>query len=215
MTVGARAVSGIVPGQVCVYALDKTAHDSFDLQGAAQINVPNCTIQINSSQNDALCTTGGNADVISEGIFIVGAQDGKGKCNKTQSNAVTGVEPLDNPLANLPSPTCTTGAGGNTFSVGGSNPTISSATQLSNSAGTKVNFAPTTQTVGSGPTATTASVVCFSDANLTIASGLTLGSSGGNEIFVFQNGCDAELGQRRSTGQLISQAATSRKAIRR
>ena len=189
MTVGARAVSGIVPGQICVYALDPSAADAFDVQGAADVSVPNCTVQIDSDNSTALCSTGSKATISSSGIRIVGAQNPKGKCNKGQPNATTGVAFVGDPFTNLPAPVCnTTGSNINTFSVGGSNPTISSGTQLSNGAGTKVSFAPSTETTGTGPTATTASVVCFSDTNVTIGSGVTLGTSGGNEIFVFLNG---------------------------
>jgi Flp pilus assembly protein TadG len=193
VTVGARAVSGIVAGQACTYALDKHADDAFDVQGAAVITTPNCSIQINSDSQQALCSTGG-ATINANAINIVGAQDPKGKCNKSQSNVTTGSTYVTDPLSGLTYPTCN---GTNTFSVGGTNPTISSSTQLTNKAGTKVTFSPQTQTVGSGASATTASVVCFSDPNVTIASGVTLGTVttdpngnyiGGNEVFVFQNG---------------------------
>ncbi len=189
MTVGARAVSGIVPGVACAIALDPTAHDAVDVQGAAVINTPNCSLQINSSASDALCTTGGKATINSVAINIVGAQDGKGKCNGTQANATTGVEGMADPLANLSYPTCD---GTNTFP----GTTIINSTQIQNGA-TKVNFSPETQTFGS----TTASVVCFSGSNVTIQGGVTLGTSttttdskgnsitvGQNEVFVFQNG---------------------------
>jgi len=185
VSVAARAVSGIVPGHTCMYALDPTAKDAFDVQGGAIVDSPNCTIQINSSDNTALCSTGNKATINSDGILIVGAQNPSGKCNKGQPNAQTGVAPVSDPFSSLPSPTCNSG---NTFSVGGSNPTIISGTQLKNGAGTIATFTPVTQTTGTSPTQTTASVVCFSDANVRIGSGVTLGASGSNSVFVFQNG---------------------------
>ena len=184
VNVAARAVAGIAPGQICMYALDPTAKDAVDVQGAAVINAPHCVIQINSSDNTALCSTGG-ATINSDGIRIVGAQNPSGKCNKSQSNAQTGVNTVPNPFANLPDPTCNAG---NTFGVGGSNPQIINGTQLKNNAGTTKTFTPATQTFGSGGTTTSASVVCFSDNNLTIPDGVTLGTAGGNAIFVFQHG---------------------------
>ncbi len=58
LNVASRAVAGITPGATCMYALDKTAKDALDVQGAAVINAPHCVIQVNSSDNTALCTTG-------------------------------------------------------------------------------------------------------------------------------------------------------------
>ena len=184
VNVGGRAVAGIVPGQACMYALDSSAADAVDVQGAAVITAPHCAIQINSNNSTALCSTG-SATINSSGIRIVGAQNPSGKCNKSQANAQTGVNTVPNPLASLPNPTCNAG---NTFSVGGSNPQITSGTQLKNKAGTTVSFTPVTETSGSGANTTTASVVCFSDSNLTIPDGVILGTVSGNSIFVFQNG---------------------------
>ena len=104
VNVGGRAVSGITPGQVCVYALNPTVKDAFDVQGAANVNVANCTIQINSSDNTALCSTGNKATIESEGIRIVGAQNPSGKCNKGQPNAQTGVAPVAESLCQFAEP---------------------------------------------------------------------------------------------------------------
>ena len=121
MNVVARAVAGITPGQTCMYALDPTAKDALDVQGGAVITAPNCTIQVNSNDPTALCSTGSKASIVSAGIRIVGAQNPSGKCNKGQPNAQTGVNSVPNPLAGVPWPSCN---GGNTFGVGGSNPKI-------------------------------------------------------------------------------------------
>ncbi len=176
VSVATRAVSGIVPGANCMYALDPHADDAFDVQGAGIISAPNCTIQINSDSQEALCTTGGKATIDTIAINIVGAQNPKGKCNKSQSNATTGVTPVTDPFSGLATPVCD---GTNTF--GGTN--ITGPTTIS---GTTFSFK--NETTGSGATATTAKVVCFSGNNVTIASGVTLGAAGGNSVFVFQNG---------------------------
>ncbi len=176
MAVGTRAVSGIVPGQNCMYALDPHADDAFDVQGAADVSTPNCSIQINSDSEQALCTTGGKATIDSIAINIVGAQNPKGKCNKGQSNATTGVTPATDPFAGLPAPTCD---GTNTFA--GTN--ITGPSTISGTTFTLKN-----ETFGSGASATSAKVVCFSGSNVTIADGVTLGAGGGNSVFVFQNG---------------------------
>jgi hypothetical protein len=176
MTVGTRAVSGIVPGANCMYALDPHADDAFDVQGAADVSSPNCSIQINSDSQQALCTTGGKATIDAIAINIVGAQNPSGKCNKGQSNATTGVGSVSDPFSGLTWPTCD---GTNTFA--GTN--ITSSTVVSGT-----TFTPETETVGSGATATTASVVCFSGSNVNIANGVTLGTASSKSVFVFQNG---------------------------
>jgi Flp pilus assembly protein TadG len=193
MTVGARAVSGIVAGQACAYALNPTVADAVDVQGNATMNMPHCSIQINSSNDTALCSTGSKSSIISDGIDIVGAQNPKGKCNKTQPNATTGVQPVPDPFASLPRPTCTSGTGGNANSVGGVSPTITGynsstgAVTVTNKAGTSITITPTKQT---DPADTQTNppfmnVVCFTDANITIAPNLTLGTASLDEMFVF------------------------------
>jgi Flp pilus assembly protein TadG len=173
MTVAARAVGGIVPSQLCAYALDKHAAGAVEVQGSAAINTPGCVLQIDSDSNQALCTTGGASVNDQAGIRIVGAQNPSGPCNGTQTNASTGANYVADPFAGLASPTCTTGTNVVTAT------TITSSTSLSSQ----------TQTVtGSGGGTTTASVTCFNAPNVIIANGTTLGTAGGNQIFVFQNG---------------------------
>jgi hypothetical protein len=187
MTVASRAVSGIVPGQNCMIALNPHVADAVDVQGNATINTPNCSVQVNSDNDTALCSTGAKATIDSVAINIVGAQNPKGKCNKGQPNATTGVAPVPNPFGSLQQPSC---AAGNTFSVGGSNPTItaynsgSGAVTLTNKAGTSVTATPSKQSDGTAGDPYM-NVVCFSDTNLQIASGLILGAISQNEMFVF------------------------------
>jgi hypothetical protein len=175
MTVGARAVAGIVPDQNCMITLNPNGADSFDVQGSAHIVAPNCGIQINSSNGTALCTTGG-ATVTAPSIQIVGAQNINPPCNGTQANAQTGVTPVDDPFKGITWPNCTSGY---TVPGGVINSTTSAALLAS----------ATTQTVGSGGTATSASVVCVAN-NVSIASGTVLGDAADTppKIFVFKNG---------------------------
>jgi len=180
VTVGARAVAGIVPTMSCVYALDPNPDDkAFDVQGSATITVPNCTIQINSSGGSALCTTGG-ADINAGAILIVGAQNTGGNCNHTQPNAQTGVDPVSDPFNNLTGPAPSDCQPGNTYSA----PAGTVITQaIANSL---------TGTLQTGTNGSTSNVICFAN-TVSIASGVTLGTAvsgtdGGNSIFVFQNG---------------------------
>jgi Flp pilus assembly protein TadG len=168
MTVAARAVGGIVPSQLCAYALDPTAKGAVEVQGSANIYTPGCVLQINSSNSQALCTTGGASIEDEAGIRIVGAQNTSGPCNGTQTNASTGAAYVGDPFASLPSPTCTPGTN------------VSAATTINSS----TTLPSQTQTSGT----TTASVTCFSATNPVIAGGTTLGTAGGNQIFVFEHG---------------------------
>lgn len=170
VTVGARAVAGIVGSDHCLTSLDDKDPDSFDVQGSAVIYAPDCAIQINSSSGTALCSTGNKSTITSPSIDIVGAQNIQGNCNGTQSNAQTGVLPVSDPFANLGSPTCNSG---NTN-------TVTSITTAN--AGT-LKSASFTASDGS-----TYSAVCFSN-TVNFASGVTLGSaSSKNTIYVFNNG---------------------------
>jgi Flp pilus assembly protein TadG len=170
MTVGARAVGGIVPSQLCAYALDPHAKGSMEVQGSASVNMPGCVLQINSDSNQALCTTGGATVNDPAGIRIVGAQNPSGPCNGTQGNATTGVGYAGDPFAGLAVPTC------------------SSANEVS--ATTITSTTPLLSQTQTAPNGSTASVVCFKGTNVVIAGGTILGSSTANppQIFVFEHG---------------------------
>jgi len=172
MNVAARGVSGIVPSQLCAYALDPHAKGAFEVQGSATVHIPGCVLQINSDSPQALCTTGGATVDDQAGIRIVGAQNPSGPCNGTQNNASTGVNFAGDPFGGLPTPTCTAGT-----NVSGAT-TINSSTVLPSQ----------TQTFTFNGVSSTAKVTCFSATNPVIAGGTTLGTAGGNQIFVFQNG---------------------------
>jgi Flp pilus assembly protein TadG len=172
VNVGARAVAGDVAGQACVYVLDPTDANALYLQGSADISTPNCGIQVNSSSTSAFCDQG-SATVEAPFIHIVGSQSGSGKCGKAPGSTPVsnGSAPVADPFNNLPGPNPATACtGANTVSVA----TVTAATPI-----------PSTS-VTSGTT--TASVTCFSSSNVTLSSGLTLGTAGGNQIFVFENG---------------------------
>ena len=203
-TVGARAVAGLVPGQTCMIALNKTAKDAIDVKGGAggskgagaSIYAPACSIQINSDNADALCATG-NGSIDSQQILVVGQQNGGGhKCNATQNNVQTGATAAPNPFGNMvdPSTGCKTGAGGNTYGWGGGvTDTLSEAggvitlTNNSTHVSQTINesalssFTPVT----GGPSVT--GQACFSDA-VNLTSSLGSSPTNNNLMWVFQNG---------------------------
>ena len=207
MTVGARAVAGMVPGQTCLYVLNQTADMSLYVKGGsggskapATIYAPVCSIQVDSNANDALCTTGNNATVDSQQIIVVGGQNGAKKCNGTQDNVQTGGGGGGDPLAGMKTPNngCKAGlpaAGGNTFGWGGGvTDTLTSTTSggvttltLTNTS-TKATQTVTIGGAGAGsysPTGTgSVGIACFQDA-VTLTSNLGTDT---NSAWVFQKG---------------------------
>jgi len=186
LNVGARAVAGLVPGTTCLYVLNNTAHDALSVQGSAKIGAPYCSIQVNSSAADAICTTGG-ATIDSGQILVVGSQGSAGNCNQVQNNVQSGGTASD-PLASLTMPDqgCdaahTFGFGGGasvTLSQSGSTITLTNTGTGATKTVTPSGYAP-------GGTGTpSVSMACFSDANVKLTT--SLGSST-NSAWVFQNG---------------------------
>ncbi|MGA7859038.1 MAG: pilus assembly protein TadG-related protein [Terracidiphilus sp.] len=173
VNVSARAVAGIVFGQACMIALDPNNAGSLTVKGNTTVKATNCGIQVNSSSPSAFCDNG-NAKIDSPYVNIVGGQSTKGNCGKNPGSPVySGGDPENDPIdltGPLPNgspgppavpPACTTGGSGNTVSIGGNNPTVTSATTIPSVGG----------------------VTCFSDANVTL-SNVTLPAG----TYVFENG---------------------------
>lgn len=170
LTVSASAIAGTTPDQACVYVLDPTDASTLYIQGAADISTPNCGIQVNSSSPDAFCDQG-SATIEAQFLHIVGGQSSKGKCAKINGTTpVKGAAPAGDPFNNMPGP----------------NPAADCTSTVPASTVTASTTIPSTTVTSS--TGTTASVTCFSAPNVTISGGVTLGTGGGNQIFVFENG---------------------------
>lgn len=221
MTVGARAVAGIAPGTTCMYVLNPSAPDALYVKGGqggskgsgASIYAPGCTIQVNSSDPSAICTTGGNATIDSSGILVHGAQGSGGNCSGSQSGVQSGVPTVTNPFAGMTTPTsadCSSSTGAavglSTLYPGATitGATITAANSTSVTITGKVNGVTTTPPPINLPglnypasgTSQTA-LVCFTDPQLTVASGvclggncglMSLGQSGPNITFDFEDG---------------------------
>jgi hypothetical protein len=187
INVGAVSVAGTVPNDACMIALDPGQDTTFNVQGSAVVNAPNCAIHINSSSQQALCSTG-NASITSPFIGIDGYQNTQGNCNGTQQNVSSDNGIMKDPYSSLPwlDSTCNAANGvSNSYTFGGTE--VTTALQAS------VNALGTT-TAATGTT----NVICFSSA-VTIDAGVQLGPNptwdaaansydGGNTIFVFQRG---------------------------
>jgi hypothetical protein len=170
--VAARAVAGMAPSTACIYVLDPTDPKSLTIQGG--ITAPGCGIQVNSSSTNATCDEG--AAISAPYLHIVGGQDGGQGCVATNSTeVVTGVAPSGDPLNNLAGGLSSAGVctGLNTLILGGKTPTITSITKIPSSLLTIGNL--------------TVQVSCFGDLNVLLSS-LTLGTPGGNQLFIFEDG---------------------------
>lgn len=192
MTVGARAVVGIVPDISCDLQTDPSNSGSLALQGGASVTAPNCTMQVNSTSPSALCFTGQNSlnsfNVI--GVQLVNAQAKQQSCNKLYPGAQTGVTASPDPFANTlafpdanPNPP-------DTNSVCTAANTVTSTTVTGTVSATGTATTGGFQPSGAGSTPLSYNVTCFNTGTPgvpTTLSNATLGS-GTNNLFIFQNG---------------------------
>jgi Flp pilus assembly protein TadG len=193
MTVGARAVVGIVSSLSCDHQLDPSNAGSLSLQGGASVNGPNCIMQVNSTSPQALCFTGQNSlssfNVI--GVQLVNAQAKAGSCNKIYGGAQTGVTASPDPFASITGffPDATLPPDANSVCGTGNTVIQAAPTQAQVNAVT----AATVNTGGFQPSSPASplsyNVTCFNAGTgvPTTLSNVTLGS-GVNNLFIFQNG---------------------------
>lgn len=201
MTVGARAVAGIAPGTTCMYVLNPTAADALYVKGGqggskgngASIYAPGCTIQVNSSNASAICTTGGNATIDSSGILVHGAQGSNGNCSGSQSGVQSGVSQVANPFAGMTTPSSTdcSSSSGAAIGLASTYPTIQGVTitaatsstvtlsgTVNGTAITPQTFNLPSSTNGNytpGSSTSGVNLVCFTDTQVSVASNVCLG----------------------------------------
>ena len=101
-TIAARAVAGSEEEPGCIYALDPTADNAFEVAGTALINAPSCNIYVNSSGSSAMKVVGG-ACVTAHSINITGS--GLVRC--ANPNPHVRVPPVADPFADLQAPAMT------------------------------------------------------------------------------------------------------------
>jgi hypothetical protein len=185
--VGARAVAGMVPGTTCLYLLNQSADKALYMKGNSSLSAPNCSIQVNSDANDALCTTGGSGTITSQQILVVGQQGGSGNCNNTQNNVQTGGGVGKDPLAGMVDPGTSSHGCSTTYGWGGSQTDTLSVvggqlTLTNPSTGLTQTITGNSYTPVTG--GASVNVACFQDK---VSASGTIGSTT-NEVFVFQNG---------------------------
>ena len=97
--VEARAIGGILPTQLCMLALNKTASPGLLVAGNAYVDVSKCGVQVDSSASQAARTNGG-ATMKAATIDVVGQYTGFG------FSPTPRVEQpyIEDPLVSLPAP---------------------------------------------------------------------------------------------------------------
>lgn len=120
--VGARAVAVAASsngnGTGCVYTLGATGTD-FLANGNANIQAPNCGLDIDSNNANSAMLINGNITMDMSSIGIVGGYTKNGNISLTPATPSTGIVPYSDPLSYLPGYSCT--ASSCTPSGGGSN----------------------------------------------------------------------------------------------
>jgi Flp pilus assembly protein TadG len=99
--VAARAVATMGASQGCIYTLGASGAD-FQMTGNGNISVPACGIVDDSNSNNAMNLTG-NVTLTAQSIGIVGQANNTGNIHVTPT-PVTGIAPVGDPLAFLPTP---------------------------------------------------------------------------------------------------------------
>ena len=74
MTVGARAVAGVMAGPGCIYVLNGTANKAFEVSSSSSLLAPNCGIKVHSCDDEALSVT-------SDSVLTANAIDVCGETN--------------------------------------------------------------------------------------------------------------------------------------
>ena len=104
VTIMAKGTAGLV-GTVspdCVYALDPSASSAFKATNGATVALNGCAIAVNSSNSAAFLVNGGSSVTASAISVVGGASITNG--GSTTPAPTTGVPPVTDPLASLPSP---------------------------------------------------------------------------------------------------------------
>lgn len=161
MKVAARSVAGAPAiGQACIWLMNSTG-TGLQLQGAYDIEAPNCGIYVNSSSTDAVSVTGNGGTVNAESLDAVGDSVPSHQTNPTP--VTPNAPPRSNPWPSLTGP-----------STPGSCSITSSATTVNSS------------NVAAVSGSSSSPVVCFT--NAVTLSGVTLPGADSGVVYVFENG---------------------------
>jgi len=171
--VSARSVAALGSSSNCIYALGPSGI-GLSVSGSVSLNLPNCSIFINSSSSDAV-DLAGSGSVTAQSIDVVGTV-AKGGGTSISPAATTGVTAKSDPLAYLTPPTyspCT--SAGSVLAIGST--TVQTITPGNYCGGI---------TIGNS------AVVTFNAGNYVVAKGIQLSGSAqvtlGAGTYVMQGG---------------------------
>ncbi|MDP9053488.1 MAG: pilus assembly protein TadG-related protein [Acidobacteriota bacterium] len=103
-SISAKATAALVKGvsPFCVYALDPSAQNAFQVTNGATVNLGGCAVAINSTDSDA-ATISGNSTLTATAVDVVGGAVINGGSTVTPS-PVTGGPPVADPFVSVPAP---------------------------------------------------------------------------------------------------------------
>src|SRR2546425_1482833 len=110
-TITARAVALANTGATdpgCVISLSTQTGVDISVSGNAAMNFANCALYDNASGSNALSVTGTGASITAKAAYVVGGVSG-GSHVTTTDGTFTGVNPLADPYASVPTPSYTSG----------------------------------------------------------------------------------------------------------
>lgn len=210
-TVTARGEATSGGSTNCMYLLDRTDSETLYVTGGSRMQLPSCSMYIDSSSPSAVTVSGGSS-ITASSISIVGSDSVTGGSSITPANPATGASVVADPLARLPKPSytpCTvkgstyiptngtvilagsycggiTVNGGNTVSFGGGNYVIAGGLQIGNGA---------TVTFGSGMYVIEGGGMSLNGGTTNSGSGLTFFLTGTSTFpygpFTISNGANA------------------------
>jgi putative Flp pilus-assembly TadE/G-like protein len=167
VNVAARSVAGTpTVGGTCIW-LQASTGTGMDLQGAYDINAPNCGIYVNSNSSNAVKVTGNGGTLDAKFVDVVGGSVGH---QTSPTPITTDVTPRTNPWGNLQGPSYPSGC------------SVTSAL---------TSITTTNQSTVQGSIANP--VVCFANA-VTLGNGVTLSGTGSGVVYLFNNGVSIPTG---------------------
>lgn len=96
------ASTGTAGMAYCIIALNKTAQKALGMSGSAGINAPNCFVQVNSSNSDAVDLSGSTTIKSGENCFVGKAQTYSGNAISPSPDVICYV--FNDPFANMATP---------------------------------------------------------------------------------------------------------------
>ena len=105
-TVTARGEATSGGSTNCMYLLDRTDSETLYVTGGSRMQLPSCSMYIDSNSPTAVTVSGGSS-ITASSISIVGSDSVTGGSTITPANPATGTSPVADPLASLPKPSYT------------------------------------------------------------------------------------------------------------